>query len=140
MMVLGTGATIAIGAVLLTLVLLGALLLFLGLRARGEAAAVRRDHARLQALLRTSPAAAMLARGDGRLEMNQLLADWFGLVDPATTVGGLSAGDTGLTPDEAALIGHDVDVAHRSGRGFNRVVRPQGSTRALVHESGTPEA
>ncbi|MFS0770995.1 PAS-domain containing protein [Sphingomonas sp. 1P08PE] len=132
MMVLGTGVAAAVGAVLLVLVLLGALTLYLGLRARGEARATARDNARLHALLRASPAAAMLARSDGRLDMAEGLADWFGLGAPAAAIGDLSAGDLGLTADDAALIGHDVDTAHRAGRPFNRVVRPQGSSRALM--------
>ncbi len=132
MMVLGTGATIAVGAVLLVLVLSGAAILFVGLRAQRRATAVRRDHTRLQAMLRTSPAVAMLARGDGRIEMSGQLADWFGLSEPADTIAELARDGAGLTPDDAALIGHDVDVAHRSGRSFSRVVRPQGAPRALM--------
>ncbi len=132
MMVLDTRTAIAIGAVLLVLLLLGALLIFHGIRRSAQARGVVRDNRRLQAMLATSPAIAMLVRFDGRVEMPRTLADWFGLDDLPDTIAAMCSGENGLCGDDAALIGHEVDTTLRTGRTFSRVVHPQGSSRALM--------
>ncbi|RZM07188.1 MAG: hypothetical protein EOP68_14415 [Sphingomonas sp.] len=79
MIVLQTGAAVALGAILFVLVLGAAALAYVGLHAGRSAAAARRQLARLQATLRGAPALAMLVRADGRIEMAPSLAGWLGL-------------------------------------------------------------
>ena len=131
MMVLGTGAAVALGALLLALVLGAAALAFTGLRAQANAAATRRQLSRLQATLRSSPALAMLVRADGRVEMPSALAAWFGLDQPPRTLADLAA-DSALSAEDAAAIARDIDVAQRAARPFERAVVPGGSGRTLA--------
>ncbi|MBJ6121035.1 PAS domain-containing sensor histidine kinase [Sphingomonas mollis] len=131
MIVLRNETAIVMGAILFALLAIGVLLLFLGLRARARAAIVSSDNRRLEAMLRTSTALAMVVRGDGKVEMSAGLADWFGLPAPPRSLVEMSAGDAGLTTDDAAMLAHDVAVAQRSGRAFDRTMRPQGSARSL---------
>ena len=131
MMVLGTGAAVALGALLLALVLGASALAFAGLRAQASAAATRRQLSRLQATLRSSPALAMLVRADGRVEMPSALAAWLGLDQPPRTLADLAA-DGALSAEDAAAVARDVDVAQRAARPFERAVVPGGSGRTLA--------
>ena len=131
MMVLGTGAAVALGALLLALVLGASALAFTGLRAQANAAATRRQLSRLQATLRSSPALAMLVRADGRVEMPSALAAWLGLDQPPRTLADLAA-DSALSAEDAAAIARDIDVAQRAARPFERAVVPGGSGRTLA--------
>ena len=132
MVTLGTGAAVAVGAVLLLLVLVGAMLVFHGIRMRGQAAAATADNARLEAMLRAAPAIPMVVRADGRVQMPARMADWFGLAAPPRFVAELSAEGRGLTAEDAAALASDITAAQRAGRGFVRAVRPQGSARAIT--------
>ena len=120
------------GVILLVLIAGGGFALFHGLRGRAEREAVAADAARVAAMLDASPAAAMLVRGDGRVEMPQRLADWLGLARPARALGDLAEAGTGLSPEDAAALSSDIAAVQRAGRGFVRAVRPLGSARALV--------
>lgn len=131
MIALGTGAAVTLGAVLLLVVLGAVYTLFLGLRARGEAAAAVAENARLHATLRSAPALAMLVRPDGRVEMPQRLADWFEPGESPRVLADL-ARPHGLTAEDAAALEKAVVAVQRSGRSFERSVRPQGSSRALT--------
>jgi signal transduction histidine kinase len=129
---LGTGTLAVAGAVVLLLLVAGGVMLFLGLRARGEAAAAVRDNARLQALLRSAPALAMVVRADGRVEMPQRMADWFGLAEPPRLLPEIAGDAAGLEAHVAQALIADVQAAQRAGRGFVRAVRPRGSRRAIT--------
>ena len=125
-------AAVLSGVVLLALVGAGGLALFLGLRGRAEQAGQAAEAARVAAMLDASPAAAMLVRGDGRVEMPQRLADWLGLARPVRSIPELAAGEAGLLIEDAAGLAQDIGIVQRAGRGFVRAVRPLGSPRALV--------
>ncbi len=129
---LGTGALAIVGAVVLLLLAGGAAMLFLGLQARGEAAAAVRDNQRLQALLRSAPALSMIVRADGRVEMPQRMADWLGLSETPRFLPELSGEGTGLLREDADALAADVLAAQRAGRSFVRAVRPRGSARAIT--------
>ena len=131
MIVLQTGAAVALGAILFVLVLGAAALAYVGLHAGRSAAAARRQLARLQATLRGAPALAMLVRADGRIEMAPSLAGWLGLDEPPRTLADLAA-DNGLSADETAAVERDVGAAQRAARPFERAVTPRGSGRTLA--------
>jgi len=120
------------GAVVLLLIVAGAVLLFRGLQARAEAAGALVENARLTAMLRSAPAMAMLVRADGRVEMPDRMADWLGFEAAPRFLADLTGGEVGLTPEDAAALDEDVQAAQRAGRPFVRAVRPQDSTRAIT--------
>ena len=129
------------GVVLAALVIGAAYLLFVGLRARREAAAAIADNARLTALLAAAPAQTAVVRADGRMDLPPRLADWMGLPDSARYLADLSRGDEGLDATDAAALTGDIMAAQKAGRPFVRAVRPQGSGRALlVHGQRAPAA
>ena len=132
MIVLGTAAAFLAGLIVCVLIAAGAFMLFAGLRARGEAAAVRAEAERLQALLRGAPALAMTVASDGRVEMPRRLADWLGLAEPARFLVDLAGEEGGLTTADAATLTADVAGVQRAGKAFERVVMPAGSTRTLT--------
>ncbi|MBD8545203.1 sensor histidine kinase [Sphingomonas sp. CFBP 8760] len=132
MIVIPNLTAVAIGAVVFVLLTAGAALLFVGLRARRQAVQVMHDNRALQAMLRTSSSLAMVVRGDGRVDMPPSLADWFGLTVQPTSLAAMHQGDAGLTADDAAMLEHDVSIAQKSGRPFDRAMRPQGSPRSLT--------
>jgi len=125
-------AVVTAGAVVLLLILAGAVLVFQGLQARAAAATAVEENARLGAMLRSAPAMAMVVRADGRLEIPDRMADWFGLAAPPRFLADLAADSQGLAPEDAAALAEDVAAAQRAGRPFTRAVRPQGSARAIT--------
>ena len=133
-------AVVAAGAVVLLLIVAGAVLVFQGLRARAAAAAAIDSNARLEAMLRSAPAMAMIVRADGRLELPERMADWFGLATPPRFLADLTAERAGLAPEDAASLASDVAAAQRAGRPFVRAVRPQGSARAITLRGGRAPA
>jgi len=136
MIMLSPGTAVLTGALLLTLVMAGGVLIFLGLRARADAAGVIEASAQLQTILDGSPAIVTVIRSGGRIEMTQRMADWLGLDAPPRSIAELAAGGTGLSVDDAARLIADVTAAQRSGRAFVRSVRLQGSTRAITFRGG----
>lgn len=132
MLTLTSGTVVACGVILLLFLIASAAMLFVGLRARGEAAAAIRENGQLDALMRTGPALAMFVRPDGRVDMPPRMADWFGLAEPPRFLGDLARDDTGLTVEDAAALTGDVTAAQRAGRPFERAVRPRGSARAIT--------
>ena len=132
MIVLGTGAIVAGGVVLFALVAVGAAALFVGLRARSDAAAMVAESVRLAAMLRAAPAQAMLVRGDGRVEMPQRMADWLGLALAPRTLADFADGDAGLSAEDVAALDRAVGAAARAGRGFVLSVRPLQSSRTIA--------
>jgi len=135
-MVLGTGAAVMVGALLLLAILAGLVLLYSGLRARADAAGAVDASAQLQTILDGSPAIVTVIRSGGRIEMTQRMADWLGLDAPPRSIAELATGGTGLSADDAARLIADVTAAQRSGRAFVRSVRLQGSARAITFRGG----
>ena len=136
MIMLSPGTAVLTGALLLTLVMAGGVLIFLGLRARADAAGAVDASAQLQTILDGSPAIVTVIRSGGRIEMTQRMADWLGLDAPPRSIAELAAGGAGLSADDAARLIADVTAAQRSGRAFVRSVRLQGSTRAITFRGG----
>ena len=122
-------AAFVAGAVVLLLVVVGACALFIGLRARSEAAGARAEGARLHALLRGAPALAMAVANDGRVEMPRRLADWLGLREPARFLGELAGDDLGLSASDVQALTADIAGVQRAGQGI-RARRPPGRLRA----------
>ncbi|MEN2788413.1 PAS-domain containing protein [Sphingomonas oligophenolica] len=125
------GSVIA-GVILALLIGGGCVALYLGLRARRAAASTLVANARLEALLGSAPALAMVVRTDGRLELPDRLADWLGLSPPPRYLDDLAGRDAGLTADDARALAADVAAAQKAGRPFARAIRTQGSSRALM--------
>ncbi len=121
-----------IGVALAALIGAAAWSLFSGLRARREAAVAFAENARLEAMLGSAPALAMIVRGDGRVECSQRLADWLGLAIAPRYLDDLSVVDAGLTGEDLAALSSDVAAAQKSGRPFSRALRVKGSARALM--------
>ncbi|MET4592969.1 MULTISPECIES: PAS domain-containing sensor histidine kinase [unclassified Sphingomonas] len=134
-MVLGTWETVLAGVAVLLLVGVGAVLVYLGLRARADAAATIADNENMRGLLDGSPAVATIVRSDGRVEMPRRMADWLGIPAPRY-LADLSGDGSGLSTEDAAALTADVTAAQRAGRPFVRAVRPVGSTRAITLRGG----
>lgn len=126
-----TAAALA-GAVLALLVALSGWMLFAGLRARAECAAVREECDRLQALLGMAPAQAMVVRVDGRIELTQRLADTLGLESTPQALADLSTATAGLDPGDMAELSREVIAAQKAGKPFRIAVRARGSARTLL--------
>ena len=107
-------------------------ILFIGLRARREATEAFAANARLEAMLASAPALAMVVRADGRLDCPERLADWLGLAATPRYLDDLTTAGAGLAAEDAAGLAADIAAAQKSGRGFSRAVRAQGSARALM--------
>jgi signal transduction histidine kinase len=122
-----------VAGVLLAVLIGGAcLILYAGFRARRDAVATLVANARLEALVGSAPALAMIVRADGRLELPDRLADWLGLSPPPRYLDDLAGRDGGLTPEDARTIATDVAAAQKAGRTFSRAIRARGSSRALM--------
>ena len=96
-MVLGTGAAVTVGALLLVAVLAGLGLLYTSLRMRAAAADVVETNAQLRTVLDGSPAIVTVIRSGGRIEMTQRMADWLGLDAPPRSLAELAIGGAGLS-------------------------------------------
>ncbi|GGA39582.1 sensor histidine kinase [Sphingomonas psychrolutea] len=129
-----------IGVALAILIAVAVWILYTGLRARREAVEAFAANTRLEAMLASAPALALLVRADGRVECPPRLADWLGLTttprylaDLTTTMSTIASGaGGGLSLEDAAALSADIAAAQKSGRPFSRAVRAQGSARALM--------
>ena len=121
-----------VGAALALAIVATCWILYTGLRARAAAAATLAGNDKLNALLASAPALAMVVRADGRLELPDRLADWLGLVPPPKYLAELVSPGTGLTSEDAVLLGDAVTAAQKAGEPFTLTIRPQGSTRMLA--------
>jgi signal transduction histidine kinase len=124
------------GVVLAILIGCASWILFAGLRARRAAADAFVSNARLEALLASAPALAMIVRADGRVECPDRLADWLGLSPTPHYLDDLARPTSGLHAEDVAALAADVAAAQKSGRSFTRAVHAQGSARALTIRGG----
>ena len=106
--------------------------LFTGLQLRRHAGAALAVQTRLGALASCSPAQSVIVGPDGRLDLSNRLSDWLGLSSPPRFLAELSAGEQGLTTDDAEILSRHIAATQRSGRDFTQGVRPRGSDRALL--------
>ena len=134
-----------VGAAIAVAIVAACWILFIGLRARGAAAAALAGNDRLHALLASGPALPMIVRADGRVELPERLADWLGLVTPPRYLAELSTAGGGLTGEDQVRLSEAVAAAQKAGEPFALTVRPQGSARTLQvrgqrapREAGSP--
>ena len=107
-----------------------------GARLSGRAAAERDGAARAGALLAASPAIALIAYRDGRIEGSDRLAGSLGLAAIPDRLDGLAADGAGLEPEDLeTLADHIAQSAASAGR-FSLPVRAIGSSRVLLVEGG----
>lgn len=124
--------SIAIGVALALWLGLAAWALYTGLRMRGRAARVEREAERLAQLLESAPALPMIVGADGRIEASERLGDWLGLGRVPNFLADLTNDDVGLAEGDTAALVREVSVAQKSGKGFTRAARAQGSSRTLL--------
>jgi signal transduction histidine kinase len=124
--------SVVAGAALFAVLAAAIWILFVGLRARREADQDARDGARLGALLASAPAMPLLVLADGRVEVDATLADRLGLEAPPRYLADLSSDAAGLSPEVFAALNADLVRVQKSGGTFDRAVRAQGSSRALM--------
>lgn len=132
MIAIGTGAAVVAGVLIAAFVVLGAVLLFLGLRARAEArgAVVARQH--LEQLLAAAPMQPVVVHDDGRVAMPGAVAGWLGLHAPARYMDELARDAWGLERADADALVRAIEGARRAARSFEQTVRVAGGGRALT--------
>jgi signal transduction histidine kinase/PAS domain-containing protein len=126
-----SGAAI-VGAVLAFVLIAAVWALYAGLAARAAARTAYEQNRRLLRFARTSPALPMLVRADGRIEMSPRLAAWLGLEGPVESLARLSQKDSGLDPEDVALLGEQIEAAQRAGQSFRLSLPVRGSERMLL--------
>jgi signal transduction histidine kinase len=132
MVTLGLATAIACGAVLALLVGGAGWALFVGLAARRDGETMIAAAHEAEVVRHSAPALAMLVRSDGRVEMPDRMADWFGLASPPRFLAEMQGDDRGIAADDAAALAKDIGAAQRSGRSFKRALSPIGSDRAIT--------
>ncbi|PKP99264.1 MAG: histidine kinase, partial [Alphaproteobacteria bacterium HGW-Alphaproteobacteria-15] len=83
-------------------------------------------------MLDIAPAHVMVVRADGRVEMEQPLADLFGLSDVPDTLDQVVGNDAVLSPDDSALLDAEITAAQKAARPFRLTVRVVGGNRTLM--------
>lgn len=131
-MTLDLAQAVIAGVVLALFVGAGGGMLFVGLRARSEANAVRDGLERVEALVDAAPAQAMLVRVDGRLELSRRLADWLGFGEIPRSFDALIGEEQGIEPEDHARLSEAVTAAQKAAKPFTLTLRPAGSTRVLA--------
>ena len=131
-MTLSTGAAVAAGVVLLLLIVAGAALVYVGLRARADARGAVEARNALDALLVNAPMQPIVIRPDGRIDMAQRVADWLGLGNVPSYLQELNAAGWGIGSADAQALAHDVAVCQRSARDFLRTVHTRDGARTLT--------
>ncbi|SFI96414.1 Signal transduction histidine kinase [Sphingomonas sp. NFR04] len=132
MIVLSQSGAAIVGAVLAFVLIAAVWALYAGLAARAAARTAYEQNRRLLRFARTSPALPMLVRADGRIEMSPRLAAWLGLEGPVESLARLSQKDSGLDPEDVALLGEQVEAAQRAGQSFRLSLPVRGSERMLL--------
>jgi len=125
-------AAMLAGAVIALLVIGATWVLFAGLRARAAARELADREARLSALVRRSPAQAMVVRADGRVELPRRLGDWLGLAELPRMIDELAGDGCGLLPQDLETLTAHVTAAQKAGQPFRLAVRAQESDRSLL--------
>jgi signal transduction histidine kinase len=126
-----TSMTVA-GALLALLVAGAAAALFAGLRMRAAAVRGAASHARLEALHEQSPAAAMIVRADGRVELPQRLADLLGFDAVPSQLDEIVGNEAVFEASEGKVLEREIGAAQKAARPFRVIVRARGSDRTLL--------
>ncbi|WP_313534998.1 ATP-binding protein [Sphingomonas sp.] len=132
MIVVSQSGAAIVGAVLAFVLIAAVWALYAGLAARAAARTAYEQNRRLLRFSRTSPALPMLVRADGRIEMSPRLAAWLGLEGPVESLARLTQKDSGLDPEDVALLGEQVEAAQRAGQSFRLSLPVRGSERMLL--------
>ncbi|MBY0520772.1 MAG: PAS-domain containing protein, partial [Sphingomonas sp.] len=132
MIQLSAVAAVLVGATLALLIAVAGWTLLVALREKAQGKAALTAQTRLEALLATAPALAMVVRADGRLEMPVRLADWLGFAQVPRFLDDLAGSQAGLNADDFAALSGDIAAAQKSAGAFTRSIRPQGAQRTLI--------
>ncbi|ODP37348.1 PAS domain-containing sensor histidine kinase [Sphingomonas turrisvirgatae] len=125
--------SLTIAGAVLALLLTGAgVALFVGLRARAAAARATASHARLEALTEQSPAAAMVVRADGRVELPRRLADLLGFDAVPGQLDEIVGNEAVFEASEGKVLEREIAAAQKAARPFRVIVRAKGSARTLL--------
>ena len=123
---------VAIGAVVLLLVLVGAVLIALGLRARAGAVEAVRERETIETLLAAAPMQPMVVLPDGRVEMARRVADWLGFSDIPGYLQEVEAASWGLHSTEAQALSDGLAACQRSARNFTYTIHARDGGRTLT--------
>lgn len=110
----------------------GGAALFVGLRLRAAAARATASNARLEALTEQSPAAAMIVRADGRVELPQRLADLLGFDAVPGQLDEIVGNEAVFEASEGRVLEREIAAAQKAARPFRTIVRAKGSARTLL--------
>ncbi|MEH3046919.1 sensor histidine kinase [Sphingomonas adhaesiva] len=131
-MTLTIGIAAAVGAVLLVLIVAGAVLLVTGLRARAAAAGAAQARDALEALLAAAPMQPIVIGPDGHVDMPRRAADWLGLAGVPRYLQELDAAGWGVESADAQALSRDIAACQRSARGFVRSIHARDGGRTLT--------
>jgi signal transduction histidine kinase len=120
------------GAAAALIVAGGSAALFAGLRMRAAAVRAAASHARLEALHEQSPAAAMIVRADGRVELPQRLADLLGFDAVPSQLDEIVGNEAVFEASEGKVLEREIGAAQKAARPFRVIVRARGSDRTLL--------
>jgi signal transduction histidine kinase len=139
MLTLPYSSAVLIGMMMAIWLAAGVWAVWTGLAMRKRAAFSTTQADRLALLLESAPALPLVVRNDGRIEAQDRLADWLGLLHMPNFLSDLAQAEAGLTDEDAAALIRDVSAAQKTGRSFSRTVRARGSSRTLLIR-GAPAA
>jgi signal transduction histidine kinase len=132
MLTLSHSVAVFIGMVMALWLGVGIWAVATGLQLRRRASFSTQQADRLALLLDSAPALPLVVRTDGRIDAQDRLADWLGLTRMPSFLSDLAGQGVGLTEDDAQALVRDVAGAQKTGRGFSRTVKAQGSLRTLM--------
>lgn len=132
MIEISQSAAVIAGAAAALIMAGGGAALFAGLRLRSRAARSNAGYARLEALHAQSPAAAMIVRADGRVEVPDRLADLLGFAAPPTQLDEIVGNEAVFEAAEGRALEQDIAAAQKAARPFRAIVRARGSARTLL--------
>ncbi|KTT70850.1 sensor histidine kinase [Sphingomonas endophytica] len=123
---------VAAGAVVLLLVLAGAVLIALGLRAKAAAVDAVHEREAMETLLAAAPMQPVVVFPNGRIEMARRVADWLGFTDIPAYLQEVEAAGWGMAPAEAQAVSRALSACQRSARGFTQSVHARDGGRTLT--------
>lgn len=133
-MVLEPLTAVLAGVLLAALLGLGGVMLYQGLRLRGEARAAQSAAQRMAALIGAAPALVAVVGTEGRIECPPQLGDWLGLSGAVRFVVDLAQGEAGLSPADLEQLRDHIAAAQRAAARFRMRVQPLQSVRTLEIE------
>ncbi|MBB3346484.1 PAS domain-containing sensor histidine kinase [Sphingomonas sp. BK069] len=132
MITIAPATAVIVGTVVALLLVAGAVLLALGLRARAAAAGAIRGRDALESLLAVAPMQPVVVHPDGRVEMARRVADWLGLSGVPSYLQELEAAGWGMDSSDAEAMARELSACQRSARGFSRSLHARDGQRTLT--------